>query len=1061
MSGEWLPAELLEKHGRFATSAAPWVAAGFNAIPAREVGNKVPAVPFKGLYEAQSPRIGGGDLKAWGEYMRDNPALLLLSSGARLGLVGVDIDALKRADWVNERFGESPLTVETGREGGGRHVYYRVAPGTRVSGSTNLIGPEDADPRKTRIDVKAWAGYVVAPGSLHKSGVVYRASVPFDELTPSFLGTLPEFDIERYEYERERGFLRRGTRPRSVSVRGAQPGSWAQTFADAGSLDDDEMVVTERGELVRLGDLPDQARIFAPHRDDQNPSATVFRRGTAFYVHDWSTQERWDVRVPCNLDIDALMRNAQAQSTQPEPPLKKRITGGGGVRQAQASPTPARVGADREPFPAYVDCRSAYTAEALRDQIAEHIGPRAEHVELDPGMANIRDAVLAHEAADPADVVFIVSPPGTGKTEVMEAVWRSPQARTAFAIVPSVALAHSGAARLQGGAVSYQDDGAEHAPKLVTTCHSLLRFEDPEHADLTLVDELSASMDAICAVKSLVQQPVDTLMRLLRLLNVSDRAIVGDADLDVRLLAFVIKRLAPHKRVRIYTHAYRNEQPVQVCSLDMAKAAMLEAVEHVDECRRAGIKRTIAVQCDTRAGCKQMLEVLQERFPDLRMVAVHGDNSDEIETHRMLADTSRMQQEYHVIIHNTAVATGVSFTGEVDGTYTLWENRDIAPKSVMQMHMRFRRSRARVIGMAEFKPERRPDTAKQVLQIYKNKNEVETQLLKKRLKDGFTMDLDGSYRINNEHFETAFFMLRAAEAEAQNDRGAEMRRLLRLRFALCETVVDLPDPTQADAVKNFREDQREVQRSLEAQRCEDVASAEPISDEDAKAIDRKHVRTKGEKNSLERHKIETFYEREISPALVEIDKRGKTRGALRRLARLRLILEGHEDKLGFIEFEKNRGQTLARQKTDYLEARCTAVLVRYVFDVPRDEDWIDYIARTEYDADEIRARAWAYIEKNRESLSALDMFGTLPKSQDRALAWLAVVVRRLGISSQRRKPAGRWLYRYDIKPPCALGQPCYLRMHAEYERRFAAHKWSREMDEFTDKVCKTRKTDAA
>lgn len=61
-------------------------------------------------------------------------------------------------------------TVRTGRDGGGRHLYFTVGPGQRFRNSAGKVAPG--------VDVRAQGGYVVAEGSTHETGARYEVEDP-------------------------------------------------------------------------------------------------------------------------------------------------------------------------------------------------------------------------------------------------------------------------------------------------------------------------------------------------------------------------------------------------------------------------------------------------------------------------------------------------------------------------------------------------------------------------------------------------------------------------------------------------------------------------------------------------------------------------------------------------------------------------------------------------------------------------------------------------------------------------------------------------------------------
>jgi hypothetical protein len=101
-----------------------------------------------------------------------------IATGERSGLVVVDIDETKcpgaLARWEAFCGGECPLTYTVQTGSGGWHFYFEW-PGFSVGNSGGAIGEG--------IDIRGDGGYVVAPGSPHKSGGRYDAPI-FADLAP-------------------------------------------------------------------------------------------------------------------------------------------------------------------------------------------------------------------------------------------------------------------------------------------------------------------------------------------------------------------------------------------------------------------------------------------------------------------------------------------------------------------------------------------------------------------------------------------------------------------------------------------------------------------------------------------------------------------------------------------------------------------------------------------------------------------------------------------------------------------------------------------------------------
>lgn len=131
----------------------------------------------------------GGQIEQWFSCWPD--ANLGILTGQESGLVVLDVDGedgKSSFQLLTTTYGPLPKTlcVKTGRTGtdGGRkgcHYYFRAPAGTIIRNSAGTLGKG--------LDVRGEGGYVVAPPSLHPSGLLYEWLNPFQPLAdlPSWL----------------------------------------------------------------------------------------------------------------------------------------------------------------------------------------------------------------------------------------------------------------------------------------------------------------------------------------------------------------------------------------------------------------------------------------------------------------------------------------------------------------------------------------------------------------------------------------------------------------------------------------------------------------------------------------------------------------------------------------------------------------------------------------------------------------------------------------------------------------------------------------------------------
>jgi hypothetical protein len=134
---------------------------GWSIIPIRS-GDKRPLVRWE---EFQHRRAAEEEARGWFRTRQD--AGVGIVTGAVSGLVVIDVDVRHGGDAglkeLECEHGQLPSTVECRTGGGGRHLYF-AHPGGLIRNKVGLA---------PGVDLRADGGYVVAPPSVHSSGVRY------------------------------------------------------------------------------------------------------------------------------------------------------------------------------------------------------------------------------------------------------------------------------------------------------------------------------------------------------------------------------------------------------------------------------------------------------------------------------------------------------------------------------------------------------------------------------------------------------------------------------------------------------------------------------------------------------------------------------------------------------------------------------------------------------------------------------------------------------------------------------------------------------------------------
>jgi len=215
----WDPAQVDAERDLYLRIALHWLAQGWNVVPTKDVPGKEkePHPKFESLCGPTRQRLTEHQIRLWCAALPGVNGLLLLDSNPRCPMVAIDADSPSTFEWVEQTFGPTPWVTSTGRDGGGRHYMYRVPLGQTIRQANGIIGPDiesrdwafSVDPQtgkatkakrwgRSNVDVKSHHNYVVAPGSVHKSGLVYRplGGLELEHLTEEWiLANVPFLDV--------------------------------------------------------------------------------------------------------------------------------------------------------------------------------------------------------------------------------------------------------------------------------------------------------------------------------------------------------------------------------------------------------------------------------------------------------------------------------------------------------------------------------------------------------------------------------------------------------------------------------------------------------------------------------------------------------------------------------------------------------------------------------------------------------------------------------------------------------------------------------------------------
>lgn len=137
--------------------ALAYAEAGWRVFPCQYQG-KSPVTP-KGFYDASSDPE---QIQKWWSTSAKWPHNLGIP--VPQGVVVVDCDSKETVDMVQHILPPTAITL-TPRMGGGKHFWYKLPPGVRLSNQVNLVDG---------IDLRSEGGYVLVPPSVHPNGNKYQ-----------------------------------------------------------------------------------------------------------------------------------------------------------------------------------------------------------------------------------------------------------------------------------------------------------------------------------------------------------------------------------------------------------------------------------------------------------------------------------------------------------------------------------------------------------------------------------------------------------------------------------------------------------------------------------------------------------------------------------------------------------------------------------------------------------------------------------------------------------------------------------------------------------------------
>lgn len=965
---------------------------GLNVLGANPY-KKCPATAWKGLAVPGCPRVDPERVAAsmWPSEHGPLGGFLFPSSAApgHTPLVVVDVDNEASLAPALELFGESPLTVRTRR---GFHLYYR-APGFDVEVKTrNAILGEPG------IDIKAWRGGVMAPGSPHIKGGEYVPSVPLEAIDAALVAALPVFDVERYEAawqenrpkKEKRIIANARKRPDIYRTVKAKP-KFVGELKYMGTIRGDIKVTLEETQKEVMLYEAEGEKIYAIDRPDQHASGQVWRNANKqlFYT-DWSDEVMWRILDP-NAEVPFYEK---VKRTPPGPGKKSEL-------DPEFDPDP-----DPDPEPDSLEIVSQ-----LRKAGIDTIDlPTDGYLDIDVDEG----------------VTFVRAPHGVGKTELARRLLDP--AQRAISVANTRLLVTANATRFN--IPSHLTEDSTDAPKVSTTINSLCRFKVDDALDIFHVDE--ADQVHRFTHSGLVVDAKKCFQRMMDLCASAKRTVITSADLDtsdIEVFANDIRRRDPDKPVRVFVRApKKRETEIRLVQLATVKAEIYAALREW----RPGDPAHV-VLCTNRNLPSRIAYGAADDFPHARPFWASSENSRFHETMRIFegdfeADGKGLFESTGLFTMSPVAPSGVSFEHPVDTVFFIHDKRELEIETCVQMVLRFRNAKRIVWGVTEWTPTNVDYDRDTVLAVIEGMKNAQIEMLAGQLP---TDDVRKESVVTiDPGFLESFVATVQRRGRSYEDPIGRIHEIAKEHRLNLKDELSLPPRNSAPEFRSFQNMLQNGDQSRTALDGFETNRARKPSKSEAKRIKDQARYYKNEQQQKQRYDLEEYYGEEMSIELYEEDKGGQLRRRCENYLDVLGVIEDHERGVEDSPFawrcwNYNRGKQPVEYSHRYLRAYCVAALLKCI--------GVDLREPEVYSNEELRKGAESFLDQMGPMFAQC-----FPRSKltdpDRIVAWALRILVKYGAATTGR----------------GKGRPRDYEISFEYVHQMSQHQYKKRIQAFKE-----------
>jgi len=614
-------------------------------------------------------------------------------------------------------------------------------------------------------------------------------------------------------------------------------------------------------------------------------------------------------------------------------------------------------------------------------------------------------------------LVLLRAPLGSGKTQYARR--QALAAKRVVAITDSVALTRAVAEDLQLEVYSeIKGDGPPE--RLATTVHSCARFEAVglppagqlgivgPRWDLAIMDEAPAVRASIHDATKKVAPPSRTKEYALAHLCSATHAIACSADLTEEeedwLVAAYLRRNPGSEVIRVRRDPNANTRQIDLLTGSKWDEDLLTDIrDHV-----AGSAPLVVMTTEV-AYPEVMAQMISESRPDLKVWWISSRNSKIAEVRSALSDPDSIIRNYDVIICSPTIKNGLSWAGKVRRVY-LRATAELSAASLGQMIMRVRNptdSHVRVMlserrGQWDLNPQYLRSVALGLAE-QTDKSVDRTMIM---------YDLDWRTNARTPHDPEMLSSWILSEAERRKNANDSLGEFLRMASRHAWPINDRRGEESTDEQRaEVAQQRKEAKAIVDGDYVDALLDSAPIDDSEAERLASEPTLTPEEQASLARHSLESYYGREASTELVELDNRGRMRRTVREFTRLRFWQSG-------IEAPARVADRHAKDPTEHKHVALRMAMLDRVLRMALGTT-LDQAHGMMFDSAILAERIGPLLISHTERRAMREVLGVsvTEASATKPTQWICSLLRRLGVeltSSQQRCEDGTRTRTYTI-----------------------------------------------